>query len=270
MRSISWINPAVVTRTAVHILAASLLLGIASAAHSQPLYVIGNFCSTCEATSPANQLYDDGLHRDGAAGDGVWGADIVSDRSAGSYYFYFGSAFRDIQFPITQPCAPVAAWLWTSGPGETIHFQFGGAHPAEVGVLGTWFPEWAGSSDHSIPAGAVVDFVLFGTGVPAGGFKVRATKVGSIWSALWRSPGWPYDSAGGTYFVLATPGQRFHQSYNGGCFWETLEVPVYWHAPAGQTVLFEFDEATGQFRNTTLGPTPGRRSTWGEVKAHYR
>jgi hypothetical protein len=253
----------------IGIAAAMLLIAGASPVHAQTQYVIGNFCSTCMETGPHNQLYDDGLHGDGAAGDRIWGADIVSDVPAGSFFFYFGSTFGDIQFPRTQPCAPVSATLWTSTPGETIHFQSGGAHTDGGGVTG-WFPSWAGSSDHSIPAGAVLDFVLLSPAAPPGGWRCRATKDGTMWSGVWRAPAELLDGAGGTYYVLATPGYRFHESYNGGCFWELLEMPVYWNAPAGQLVLFQFDEATGQFRNSIAGPTPTRRSSWGELKTHYR
>ena len=262
--------PTVTARSALAVAAGLFLLACAHPARAQQQYVIGNFCSTCMEIGPHNQLYDDGLHGDGAAGDRVWGADIVSDVPAGSYFFYFGSAVGDIQFPRTLPCAPVSATLWTSVPGETIHFQSGGAHPGSGVMPGTWFPEWAGSSDHSIPAGAVLEFVLFSSAAPPGGWRCRATRDGSMWSGVWRAPAELPSGAGGTYFVLATPGLRFHESYNGGCFWELLEMPVYWNAPAGQLVLFQFDEATGQFRNSIAGPTPARRSTWGEIKTLYR
>ena len=79
-----------------------------------------------------------------------------------------------------------------------------------------------------------------------------------------------FSSMSGTYWVQGAPGVGFWYSYNAGCFYANEEPMGYWWADTNGPTGFVFDEVTGQYRSSRLGPTPTRRSSWGTVKAYYR
>jgi len=167
------------------------------------------------------------------------------------------------------------AQLWTSGPGDVIHFRLGGEHTNSSGTIdmpGNWYPDYAMSSDHSTPPGAGILFRLNNALAPDGYWLLQAARHGTIWSSEWRVPDeFEYHgSLAGTYWVLAPPGPRFGFSYNAYCYYSYYDPPSRWSAEWGAPTLFEFDEATGQSRSTRLTPTSVRRSSWGNLKAHYR
>ena len=274
--------PSTFVRELTSAIVGSLLFSavIVSQGATQPAaeHVIGNFCSTCMELGSQNQLYDDGLHNDGAAGDGVWGVDITVDQPAGQYWFYYSTVaayWHSIDYPRTYACAPtIAANLWTTGPGDVIHFRLGGAHTNPSGTYwepGDWFPDYAMSTDHATPRGAGISFRLSNPAAPSGYWLVPATRHGTIWLSEWRIPDdVPFASLGGIYWVVATPGPSFIFSYNGYCYYWNEDPTARWSASRGRTMWLVFDETTGQFQNSLLAPTPVQRTSWGALKAHYR
>src|SRR5262245_56826108 len=121
----------VVMRHALVSLVALALLAAPSLANAFTYYAYGSFCSTCQSPTPANQFYDDGLHDDDAAGDGVFGAIITVDRPAGRYLW---CAAADLYGVGSLSCAWPSCWctagpsyanLWTSGTGDVIHLRLG-------------------------------------------------------------------------------------------------------------------------------------------------
>ena len=157
-------------------LAAVALLATPSLA--QPYYVRGSFCSTCQSPNAANQFYDDGLHGDGAAGDGIWGAIITVDQPAGRYSWcvaqeVFQPGFLFCGWPSCWcESGGQVAFLWTSGPGDAIHFRYGSVTDP------SWGGQWLSAGPHGVPPGTnlAVEFGPFyglctwpqaGTGHPA-------------------------------------------------------------------------------------------------------
>jgi len=248
---------------------------IASPATAQPPteYVFGNFCSTCMQIGSRNQLYDDGLHNDGAANDGIWGVDITTDQPAGQYSFWYAVNPRaQTDYPRTYACPPtLGASLWTTWPGDVVHFRLGGPHTNPPGnqMFEIWFPDYAMSTDHATPPGASISFHLNNPTAPSGYYLVPATRHGNVWLAEWRMPN-GLGSLSGTYWVDVMPGLRFAYSYNAGCFYSNEDPTAYWRADAGGPTWFAFDETTGQYLSTKLAPTPVQHSSWGTLKAHYR
>jgi len=249
-----------------------------AAAQPAALHVTGNFCSTCTQFGSHNQLYDDGLHNDAAANDGIWGVDITSDQPAGSYWFRYTSnpTGTSSDYPKTQACTPtLVAQLWTTGPGDVIHFRLGGPHTNPSGTYGKpgeWFPDYAMSADHATPPGAGISFRLNSPVAPSGFWLVPATRHGSIWLSEWRIPDElaHFGSLSGTYWVSVIPGLNFTYSYNAFCYYMDEDPTALWSLTAGRTMWLVFDETTGQFQSSVLAPTPIQRSSWGALKEHYR
>lgn len=246
----------------------ALMLVLASASNSNAQrYVYGSFCSTCLEPGSINQLYDDGRHHDGAAGDGVWGADIVSDVVAGSYSWFVAGPSGSFD-PEASPrclCAPppAPATLWTSVEGETIHFW-------EWGVGG------GVACDHGIPPGAEME-VAYTASPPVGwgGWSSTPgepmTRSGSIWSRVLTIP-----EAGEYMFQVRSTDRvvSFSPIFNARCgLGCTLdEVPV-WHfttTTPNTDVRIQFDDRTGRQETTLLTPTATRQHGWGALKAMYR
>src|SRR5262245_54113465 len=102
----------------------SSLLVFPAVARAQE-YAFGDYCTSCGGSSAANQFYDDGLHDDGAAGDGVFGAIVTVDKPAGGYRWWADSANH---FSMTPSCwCTTGGWnpgarVYTTGPGDVIHF----------------------------------------------------------------------------------------------------------------------------------------------------
>lgn len=228
-------------------------------------YVRGDFCSACTGNSAVNQLYDDGLHGDGAAGDGVFGASIVVDRPAGKYSWTVVASTGTPMLPACgcqSPGTPAA--LWTTGPGDVIHFRTGGG-PAGAGWIAPGL-----SCDHATPAGEGFQAQYL---VPSNPFTIltacTASKSGSIWSCSATIP------AAAQYLMrFKSPSAAFTRAYNANCTCPTFEEAFYWvgftTVQPNSDVRFEFDEITGALRAQVLGPTPASRPTWGALKTIYR
>lgn len=251
-------------------------LAVASPAHSVTYYAYGTFCSTCQSPTAANQFYDDGLHDDGAAGDGVFGAIVTIDMPAGRY-FWCAAADLFGALSCAWPscwCTPFgsSAYLWTSGPGDEIHFRLGlAADPS-------WGGQWLSAGAHGVPPGTnlAVDFgpanwctsPVSGTGHPA-------LFNGTYWERVVTIP------TPGTYSmrfqtledVAGIGGPVWYsEPYNAMCcaFGDCPEYVQFTTSQANSDVLFQFDVKNGRMRGLELGPTPTQKRTWGALKAIYR
>lgn len=249
-------------------LLAVTLLASAGAAQAQ-LYVRGNFCSTCRTPSPATQIYDDGLHDDLAAGDGVFGAIITSDLPPGEFGYDIGSddVFQPAGWPHALCCPYPTARLFTSQTGETIHFRYrGGAAPG-------WSPLIPGGSDHDVPAGSTMQLVTAPTLTSNLCYERVFTPmqlVDGIWECVITvaEPGihfYAFRAVGGSTEVYFTRAHNYGQAV-GWC----EDFPYHTTLATGTDVRFQFDSRNGAFRAVELGPTPNERSTWGQIKTRYR
>jgi hypothetical protein len=197
------------------------------------------------------------------------GVYIESDQPAAKHSWYVG--YSDPYVGLWPFChhpviPPDAAALWTSGPGDVIHFRAGGSPP------GTG---WDGSyvaCDHSIPAGT--QFAVNGAwdrnGFCEDSGSYPAQRSGTVWSRVvtLNNPAtyrW--------YFRSVSTYLWFWRAYNASCFDELCSSLPFMLTTTTQPdteVRFEFDEVTGKMRAVVLGPTAARSSTWGSLKAIYR
>lgn len=260
-------------------LAVVALLVAPSLAHALTYYAYGSFCSTCQSPGIANQFYDDGLHDDGAAGDGVFGAIVTVDKPAGRYFW---CSAADLYGVGILACAWPQCWctfggssgsLWTSGPGDVIHFRLG------LATDPSWGGQWISAGSHGIPPGThlAVDFAGIGwCDYPVAGTGYPAQLNGTYWERV---------------VTIATPGtysMRFQTvedvpSVGGGPVWYSEpynamccalgDCPRYVRFTTTQPnsdVRFQFDVTNGRMRGVELGPTPTRTPTWGAIKTLYR
>ncbi len=249
---------------------ASLLLS-AAPAYAQ-YYVWSGVCSACIGSSPVNQFYDDGLHGDGAAGDGLYGADITVDQPAGRYSWLVGNGpavegnYGSYPYCGCNPPGFVGSdYVWTTGPGDVIHFTL------DLRAKGQgWQPSPGIACDHCVPAGPLQVIVPFSQ--LGGGTAYATTKDGTVWKILVRLPSagtWPY------VFSTADRSVYLSNTYNnfcpgGGCLPDETPIARVITTQAGSTVQFEFDEASGQMRAFVTGVVPARPRSWGSLKILYR
>jgi len=238
---------------------------VAASARAQTHYVYGSFCSYCAAPSNLNQFYDDGAHDDGLAGDGVYGAIIVVDKPAGQYGFNEQSGAPG-PYASTPSCwcapPPAYAKLWTTGPGDEIHFRLGG-HPSGVG----WAGQAISAGSHGIPAGAQLE----ATDNPYYGLAdwVPAQHVGNLWQCTMTEA-----RAGVHNMMFRTTDQtvQYTATYNCWCPCPYGEQPTatFTTTQPNATVLLQFDPESGLMRGVEEAPTPTRARTWGTLKSTYR
>lgn len=248
-------------------LVAFTLLAAPSLAQAQGYvyHVFGSFCSSCFNPTSVNQLYDDGLHDDGAAGDGVFGAFITIDKPAGRYGWLYAVEYGFGGEPSCW-CSPTlvgAAQLWTTGPGDVVHFHYRGSPPG---------PGWGGQAvacDHGVPPGAQLEvaFPLWYDENPPTGYP--AYRVGTYWQQVITVP------VPGTQPMMFRTLDRsvlYSDTYNAwcGCSPGEQRFVMFTTVQPNSDVLFQFDEVTGRQRAIELGPTPVRTTSWGQIKTLYR
>lgn len=247
------------------VLASVLVLVSASVSNAQR-YVYGRFCSTCLGASISNQLYDDGLHHDGVAGDGEWGADIVSDVSPGLYSWYVAGPASINPEPLCD-CAPPPAlvYLWTNTQGEVVHFRVKAPPLNEPSV----------ACDHGAPPGSQFEVAYVSNPPPPGwpGWSgapgYPASQSGSLWTRVLTIP------AAGKYVVLIRSTDKrvgFSTVYNASCSCSFDELP-WWRFTTtlpNTVIQFQFDDQTGYLTTTVLASTDVRARTWGSMKTIYR
>lgn len=236
-----------------------------------PWYVRGTvFCSsahagipfpdTCFGYGPDVELFDDGQHGDGAAGDGVWGVDVVCNQPAGMQFFKIANADWSFAEP-SAPSAPlVNGRVWVDGPGDIVHFRLD-LNPPAYG----WEPPVAVANDHSYPAGTTLE--LMGSAAELGNWNVGlpAEHIGTIWQRIVTI------AAPGTYEykfrVLGTwDGSNFGYDYNNN-FGRNGTFIV---SDPDTEMIIQFDESSGRIRAIPNQNTPVVRRSWGALKTHYR
>jgi hypothetical protein len=229
-------------------------------------YARGDFYAGANGTwnfDDGNRLYDDGLHGDGAAGDDVFAGDVVSDQPAGHHDFKIANADWGENWPGDPNRPLVNGQLWTSGPGDVVHFRLD-TNPASDG----WQPVWpAVATDHGMPNGAEFEVMS------------NAPEFGA-----WGGPGVPAIQAGSTLraeAVIATAGS-YEFKFRVRDTWDLCDYGLRYNmtgSPENFTftttvpnahVMFEMDLGAGRGRAFQFDPTPVRRVSWGRLKAKYR
>jgi len=240
-------------------------------------YAYGTFCSTCQTASGLNQFYDDGLHDDGAAGDGILGAIVTVDKPAGRYSWcpaadLYGVGILSCGYPLCW-CDPnpAPANLWTSGPGDVIHFRLG------LATDPSWGGQWLSAGSHGIPPGthlavdggpAMSAYPYAGTGYPAqlnGAYWERVVTIPTPGTYPMRFQTLEGDGLNGLAACY------YSDTYNARCcFLSDPERYVLFTTTRPNTdVLFQFDVTNGRMRGVELGPTPTRTRSWGAIKTIY-
>jgi hypothetical protein len=251
---------------------AALLL-VSNAAHAAiapgPYYARGDFYvapgspgSAADGTwgyTPAQQLFDDGLHGDGAAGDGVYGVDVPCV-SPGYHEFKIANADWTFNQPFVAEAALVNGRLFPDVAGQVVHFSL------DVNAAGGgWLPDVAVANDHGYPSWATLEVIgsapelgMWGSGLPA-------DHVGGVWTktVVIESPGaYEYKFRVQGTWGWANFGLHYNNNfgYNG-----TFDV-----TEPNQPVTIQFDERSGRIRAFVDPSTPTRSRTWGAIKAGYR
>ncbi|MAF26877.1 MAG: hypothetical protein QF819_00205 [Gemmatimonadota bacterium] len=233
---------------------ASVFVASASAG---PWYARGDYyCAPgCWGADGGNELFDDGLHGDGAAGDGVYGCDTSPDQNPGRYDFKIALGDWSSSFPGSNQ------WVHVSGAADIIHFSLDTNSHGDG-----WIPDqnivW---NSHFAPAGTAFEVVGGPPEIGAWGSGLAGVLNGDIWSVTvpiaatgtheskWRAVGsWDVQNIGGDGGASA-----------GGNL--TFEVTT-----AGTPVLFEFNQATGRSRVTVDPPVSVDDASWGSVKGTYK
>jgi hypothetical protein len=252
------------------ILIGSALLAVPALCYSQ-LHVYTGCCSSCGTGTSLNQLYDDGLHNDGAAGDAVYGVDITVDQPAGSYLWavagsQYGCGSGAYPYCWCTSCLHSPVRLWTTGPGDVIHFTY------DPRGIGGWTPSPGIACDHGMPSrGTALQLVMDWGPELYPGTVYAANRYGTLWGRVVTIA-----QAGRYWYAFSTVDGSilFTQSYNtrcgGGCFSGEEPTSSFTTTVANTDVLFQFDESTGRMRAVVLGVTPVQSRTWGRMKTLYR
>jgi hypothetical protein len=229
-----------------------------------PYYARGDYFAGTGGTwgtEAGNQLFDDGLHGDGAAGDGVYGANVVSDQPAGIYGFKIANSDWSEAWPSNPTYALSNAVVWTSGPGDVVHFSL------DTNLVGDgWQPaQNAVATDHFAPHGTA--FEVIGSAPETGNWNsgVAAGKVGSLMRVE---------------VQIATPGS-YQYKFRATGTWDVCNFGVHYNMFNGDNftytttlanayVRFEMDLATGRGRAVESPTTDAKSSTWGRIKRLYR
>jgi hypothetical protein len=250
---------------------ASCVLAAATAAAAiapGPYYARGDFYSAPGSPGssgglwgyvPELQLWDDGLHGDGAANDGVYGVDVVCNTSPGYHEFKIANADWTFNEPYVAAAALINGRLYTSFYGETVHFRLD-THPQ----LNGWAPDVAVANDHAYPAGTQLE--LMGSAPELGLWNTGQAldHDGSIWSRTFtiETPGsYEYKFRVAGTWAYANFGLNYNNNYgaNGGF---VVTQPF-------ESITIQFDESTGRIRAVDSS-TPARGRSWGAIKNTYR
>ena len=260
-------------KRAYSMLVATLLL-VAVGANAQapgPYYARGTvYCSTellgttppdsCYGYGDAVQLFDDGAHGDGTAGDGVYGVDVVCNSAPGLQQFKIANADWTFAEPtvLSQPFVNGRAWV--GGPGDVVHFRLDFSPPG-----GGWLPDIAVANDHGYPAGATLE--LMGSAPELGVWNsgLDADHIGTLWQRI---------------VTIATPGSyEFKFRVQGS--WNLSNFGLDYNNDFGRNgsftttapdteMLIQFDELTGRIRAIDNGSTATVRRSWGQLKVRPR
>jgi len=208
-----------------------------------------------------NQLFDDGDHGDGIAGDGIYGAYVVSDQPPGGHEWKIANADWTENYP-NNPNYPMEnAYLYTFDDAETIHFRL------DTNFVGdSWQPAAnAVACSHFSPPETA--FEVIGSPVELGEwqFGIPATLVDGIW----------------TVDVTITETGLHEYKFRVVGTWSVCNVGIHYNMLMGENFDFVQDESVrtyrmqfntidGRGRALDMGPVDIRTVAWSALKALYR
>jgi len=248
------------------------LLLVPATVAAGPYYVRGDFHCTPTAADPgpgttcwgweaANEMFDDGLHADSLAGDGIYGAFVRCTGPAGRYEWKVATNTWSEAYPSASCCALANAVLFTTVPDEWLRFRFDTNF-----MLDSWQPFFdAVMTDHAVPPGVALEVIGAAPELGSWVAGVPLTKVGDRWQRV---------------LTIATPGIYEFKIRVAGT-WDVANFGYDYNNTQGDNayfatthdssdVLFQYDEALGRVRGLELGPLPARRTSWGGIKGRYR
>ena len=232
-----------------------------------PYYARGTFYSgTGEiwGTDAGNELFDDGLHGDGAAGDGIFGAFVTADQDVGPHEWKIATEDWTENYP-NNPTYPMAnAILFLLDFGDVIHFRL------DTNTLGEgWQPATnaVASSHFMIPLPGYGDFELLGSPPELGEWLWGIPVV--MEEDLWYLP-----------VTIGAPGVHEYKFRVIGT-WEFCNIGIHYNMFRGENftfetvdpmsvVRFEFNPLDGRSRAVIEGAIAVDRSSWGQVKSTFR
>jgi hypothetical protein len=243
-----------------------ILAATAATALAGPYYARGSFYAgdgeawNCD---PGNELFDDGLHGDGTAGDGVYGAYVTADQDPGRHGWKIATEDWTENYP-NHPLYPMAnAILFLINPGEVIHFRL------DTNTVGDgWQPATnAVSCSHfSLPL-SDFHFEVIGS-APELGEWMSGTPV-LMEPELWF-----------VYVNIGEPGVHEFKFRVIGT-WDICNLGIHYNMYRGEnftfetthpltTVRFEFNPVDGRARAISEGTVGTDRLSWGHLKGLYR
>lgn len=246
---------------------------LARPAAAGPYYARGDYyCpgGTCWAADAGNELFDDGLHGDGAAGDGVYGCLVLATAGAGWYGFKIATVDWSQAYPTVPGFELANAQLYLNGPMELVQFTFdanihthdGLPDDAEVGQ-----PDrnivW---TDHALPPDAALEVIGSAPELGAWNGGVLMIDRGA----------YPYLQAWATIAAVGS----FEYKFRTVGSWQAA-FGLDFTAPPGrnftfttrkpnQYLLFQLDPASGRSFLVDLTDVPVEPTTWSGLKALFR
>jgi hypothetical protein len=243
-----------------------LLLGPGSQATAGPYFARGTYYAgsglpwDCDA---GNELFDDGLHGDGAAGDGIFGCYVVADQPAGYHEWKIATIDWSEAYP-SHPSHPLAnAVLYLPDEAQEIHFRL----DTNVQDEG-WQPEAnAVACSHFTILGPGYEFELIGSAPELGEWLsgIPVVMAEDLWIA---------------YATIEQPG-AYEFKFRVAGSWDYCNLGIHYNMFIGDNftftvtepadlVRFEFNPRDGRGRAVCLGQVPTDKITWGQIKALYR
>jgi hypothetical protein len=229
-----------------------------------PYYARGSFYAGTGAAwgyDAGNEMFDDGLHGDGAAGDGVYGVYVTADQAPGVHEWKIANADWTENYP-NNPAYPTQnAVLFMLTAGEMIHFRL------DANTLGDgWQPATnAVACSHSLAPDAT--FELIGSPPELGGWQngIPATMGETLWI---------------TSAVIADPGSHAYK-YRVIGTWDVCNIGIHYNMFIGDnftfettnpmtTIRFEFNPIDGRARAVPEGIIATEDVSWGQVKGLFR
>jgi hypothetical protein len=236
-----------------------------------PCYARGTFYCTpslagttppdsCFGYGPLLELFDDGGHDDGAAGDGVYGAWVACNQGPGMLEFKIANADWSFDGP-TSPLNPlINGRLFTAFPGEIVHFRLDLSATAPG-----WEPAFAFANDHAYPVGSTLE--LMGSGPELGDWTegLIAEHVGTVWQKTVRIAGpglYQYKFRVLGTWDVTNFGYHYNNNYGANGTFLVGEPDT--------EMLIQFDELTGRIRAIPSSDVAASGTGWGRLKVMYR
>ena len=252
----------------VRIIPCILLLMVTAAAPALagPYYARGTYYAGSVETwgyDAGNELFDDGNHGDGAAGDGVYGAYVTADQEPGPHEWKISTEDWTENYPNNPAYSMSNAVLYLMDWGEVIHFRLDtntldeGWQPATNAVACSHF-------DIPLPD---FEFELIGSAPELGEWLsgIPVVMEEDLWFA---------------YATIAAPG--LHEfKFRVIDTWNLCNLGIHYNMFNGdnftfettepQTIVrFEFNVVDGRGRALLEGNVDVEDMAWGQVKGLYR